>query len=200
MPDAGMLTGEPEIAESGSMTAASSVVRRPRARRARWLAAITLAAVAAGALAWLAVQPPDEAPPESTRSAEALIEARVEPPPGAPAEPPLEPEPPVEPAPEAQTEESIEPTAAVEDSPRPRTRRAARRARTRATGRVMIATPGGWAYVYRGSRRLGQTPLTTELPVGRHVLELRPFGRPPYIRRTVRITESDPAQLVVRLE
>ncbi len=48
------------------------------------------------------------------------------------------------------------------------------------SGTVVVSTPGGWANVYDGNGRfLGETPLTTTLPAGRHRLSLRPFGQPP---------------------
>ncbi|MFK7991425.1 MAG: serine/threonine-protein kinase [Sandaracinaceae bacterium] len=48
------------------------------------------------------------------------------------------------------------------------------------TGRVRITTPGGWANVFdRNGLLLGETPLTTTLPAGRHRLYLRAYGQPP---------------------
>jgi serine/threonine-protein kinase len=67
---------------------------------------------------------------------------------------------------------------------------------SRATGFVSVATPGGWADVSRGGHRLGQTPLRAKLPVGRHVLTVRPFGKGP--ARTVPVTiKRDAVERVV---
>jgi serine/threonine protein kinase len=44
------------------------------------------------------------------------------------------------------------------------------------TGALDVATSGGWAEVWLGSRRLGHTPGRFELPAGRHTLVLRRAG------------------------
>ncbi|MFO0711001.1 MAG: protein kinase [Sandaracinus sp.] len=43
------------------------------------------------------------------------------------------------------------------------------------SGVLVVTTPGGWADVYADGRRLGRTPLTTQLPAGAAQLTLRPF-------------------------
>jgi serine/threonine protein kinase len=49
-----------------------------------------------------------------------------------------------------------------------------------AMGTVRIeAVGGGWAAIYLNGRRLGQTPLTRDLPVGRHRLRVLPYDREP---------------------
>ncbi|MBX7195690.1 MAG: protein kinase [Sandaracinaceae bacterium] len=46
----------------------------------------------------------------------------------------------------------------------------------RGEGAVSLVVTDGWADVYEGAQRLGQTPLRVSLPEGTHTLELRPFG------------------------
>jgi hypothetical protein len=48
-----------------------------------------------------------------------------------------------------------------------------------------VATPGGWADVYRGGRRIGRSPGRFTLAPGRYALVLRPFGDGP--ERTVNV-------------
>jgi hypothetical protein len=43
-------------------------------------------------------------------------------------------------------------------------------------GTVVFGANDGWADVYFEGKRLGATPLRTELPSGQHTLEFRPFG------------------------
>jgi serine/threonine-protein kinase len=100
--------------------------------------------------------------------------------------------------------------APAERSPRrSRQRRAARRAarsraspsrsgRARGTGRVNVVALGTWAEVYHRGRRLGQTPLTVELPAGRQVLLVRERGEGPGRRRAVRITRGETERVVLR--
>lgn len=40
-----------------------------------------------------------------------------------------------------------------------------------------MSTPGGWADVYVDGARQGRTPIRIDVPVGRHQVELRIFGR-----------------------
>lgn len=68
-----------------------------------------------------------------------------------------------------------------------------------ATGIVNIATPGGWAYVYEKGKRLGQTPTRLTLPVGSHVLEIKPFGEPPSQQVTVQVTANEIAKVSIRI-
>ncbi|MFK7988446.1 MAG: serine/threonine-protein kinase [Sandaracinaceae bacterium] len=46
-------------------------------------------------------------------------------------------------------------------------------------GTVNLVTVGGWALVFEDGRPLGETPVRLTLPAGRHMLEVRPFGRRP---------------------
>jgi len=66
-------------------------------------------------------------------------------------------------------------------------------------GRISVVTPDGWAEVYLGSRRLGVTPLSAELPAGNHTLTLRPFGRRPYRRVQLRVVADDLVRRSVRV-
>lgn len=66
-------------------------------------------------------------------------------------------------------------------------------------GAINIVTPGGWAYVFENGRRLGQTPTRLSLPVGNHVLEIRPFGEPPSRRVTINVKPNEVEKLIVRL-
>jgi serine/threonine-protein kinase len=53
-------------------------------------------------------------------------------------------------------------------------------------GRVNVLTPGGWANVSFGDRRLGPTPGQFTLPAGRHAIRVEPgTGEEP---RTVWVT------------
>ncbi len=48
--------------------------------------------------------------------------------------------------------------------------------RALAPGTVTVVTPGGWADIYDGSRRVGRSPDSIQLSAGRHRLRLVPFG------------------------
>lgn len=65
-------------------------------------------------------------------------------------------------------------------------------------GQVTVVTPGGWAEVYAGRRRLGVTPGRFRLPAGRRVLRIRPFGEGPFLKRSVVVKPGGKARLVVR--
>jgi serine/threonine protein kinase len=67
-------------------------------------------------------------------------------------------------------------------------------------GSVSIATPGGWADVYVGSRKLGTTPGRFELPVGTHTLRIRPFGKQPEQTRRVEVSRDEAVKLKLPLE
>jgi serine/threonine-protein kinase len=69
-----------------------------------------------------------------------------------------------------------------------------------AFGSVSVSTPGGWAEVYVGSKKLGTTPGRFELPVGTHVLRLRPFGKQPEQTRRIEVTRDQAVKLKVPLE
>lgn len=68
------------------------------------------------------------------------------------------------------------------------------------SGFVSISTPGGWAYVYKGGRKLGQTPMRARLATGRHVLRLRPFGTGPWRSVSVVVEQNKVARVVLRLD
>jgi hypothetical protein len=82
-------------------------------------------------------------------------------------------------------------------SPAARPRISARVAR--APGMVSVVTPGGWADVFVGSRRVGRSPGRIELPAGRQTLTLRPFGTgaPRYV--PVEVPAGGTARVSVRL-
>jgi serine/threonine-protein kinase len=60
---------------------------------------------------------------------------------------------------------------------------------------VSVTSPGGWADVFVGGRRIGRTPTQVRLPPGQHVVEFRVGGTGPPVRRTVDV----PAQRSVVL-
>ncbi len=66
-------------------------------------------------------------------------------------------------------------------------------------GQVSIATPGGWADVYLGDRKLGTTPVRLLLPEGVRTLRLVPFGEGPDILRHVTVDHGVMARLKVPL-
>lgn len=65
-------------------------------------------------------------------------------------------------------------------------------------GIVNVATPGGWADVYLGSRRLGQTPGRFSVPEGPRILTLRPNGDGP--PRQVRVIVDPDVLTRVRVD
>ncbi len=96
-----------------------------------------------------------------------------------------------------------EPEPREADAPGPSRREARRRVATPRTGELRVDTPGGWADVYVDGRRVGRTPLRTQLPSGSARVELRPYGLPPpasasSMRRRVTIG-ADPAIVRVPL-
>lgn len=98
-----------------------------------------------------------------------------------------------------------EPSGEADSGPHPerraRPRRHARRQASPAAqrmGSVRIATPGGWAEVYHGGRRVAaQTPATLRLPEGRQVIFLR-FGGSGAQRRVTVEVRVDRAVAVVQ--
>ena len=66
-------------------------------------------------------------------------------------------------------------------------------------GSVVAVTPGGWADVYLGSKRLGRTPARLTLPPGTHVLRFLPFGKRPALAKRVTVPPGGSARVVVRL-
>lgn len=96
--------------------------------------------------------------------------------------------------------ESAAGTDASSDRRRVRRRRRRRAARNppvaQGTGTVIVSTPGGWANVYNSNGQfLGETPLTIQLPAGRHRLSLRPFGQPPSRNATVNVTAGSTSRV-----
>ncbi|HJL44428.1 MAG TPA: hypothetical protein RMG45_01285, partial [Polyangiaceae bacterium LLY-WYZ-15_(1-7)] len=92
--------------------------------------------------------------------------------------------------------------AARAEAPRPSRmarRRPARRPAS-ARGHVNVVTPGGWADVYHRGRHLGRTPRQIELPAGRRIIELRPFGRSRGIRVSVHVPSGDVTRVVRPVE
>jgi serine/threonine-protein kinase len=62
-------------------------------------------------------------------------------------------------------------------------------------GSLHVATPGGWALVYRGRQRLGETPGTFTLPAGPQDVGIQPFGEGPIRRRRVVVPAGGIARL-----
>lgn len=66
-------------------------------------------------------------------------------------------------------------------------------------GFVNIVTQNGWADVYEGQRFLGRTPRQIRLEEGRHVLEIRAFGKEPSVRRPVTVKGDRVTRVVIDL-
>ena len=106
------------------------------------------------------------------------------------------------------TEESGEAERTVRD--RRRARAARRRAAARASaesesaptayGHADVVAVGGWAEIFDGARSLGRTPTRVRLPVGRHVLTVRPFGEGAPRRVRVNVPADGVARVVVPIE
>jgi len=64
-------------------------------------------------------------------------------------------------------------------------------------GRLQVATPGGWALVFRGRARLGESPGTFALPAGAHEIGIQPFGEGPIRRRRVVIPSGGTTRLSI---
>jgi serine/threonine-protein kinase len=71
------------------------------------------------------------------------------------------------------------------------------RAARGSTGTLRVTTTP-WSEVFEGGRRLGETPMQIELPVGRHALTLRAEGRPAR-NETVEIREGEVTRVRVIL-
>lgn len=82
----------------------------------------------------------------------------------------------------------------------PGARSAASSATDAGFGTVNVVVIDGWAQIFSGGRDLGRTPRQVRLRAGRQTLELRPFGRTPAIRRTVRVERDGVVRLAVRLD
>ena len=67
------------------------------------------------------------------------------------------------------------------------------------TGLLYLSSPGGWAEVRLGERKLGTTPGRFELPEGTHLLSLLPFGEGPEIKQEVEVSSLEPGRLAVAL-
>jgi len=65
------------------------------------------------------------------------------------------------------------------------------------SGRLQVATPGGWALVFRGRTRLGESPGTFALPAGAHEIGLQPFGEGPIRRRRVVVPPGGTTRLSI---
>lgn len=155
---------------------------RPASRVARAVLPLAtgLAGLALGALlfAWRA----DDPPPAAPAHASALPATD-----GQPSTAPRDLDPPREPAPDpAPDDDLVEAAPALDDAPnlapddaRPRAIRRAGR------GFANVSSRGGWADIYHRGRFVGRTPLRLELPAGRQVLQLHPFGRGPERRLVV---------------
>jgi len=68
------------------------------------------------------------------------------------------------------------------------------------TGSLSIATPGAWAEVYLGARKLGTTPIRLSLPAGVHTLRLRRLGTGPDILRQVTVENGGASRLKVSMD
>jgi serine/threonine-protein kinase len=95
--------------------------------------------------------------------------------------------------------EASEASAGEEETGRHRSA-ARRRRRARVPGYVNVVTPGGWADIYAGGRRVGRSPGRVRLPAGRRRLELRPFGKTPARSVVVRVRPGATSRVAVRLE
>lgn len=64
---------------------------------------------------------------------------------------------------------------------------------------LTLVPTSGWADVYLGSRRLGRTPLRTELPAGHHRLRILPYGQEPASELPVDIEAEIDQRLTIEL-
>ncbi|HJL01294.1 MAG TPA: serine/threonine-protein kinase [Polyangiaceae bacterium LLY-WYZ-15_(1-7)] len=92
-----------------------------------------------------------------------------------------------------------EDTAAAARADRARRSRRARPITPVGRGEVLVVTPGGWATVYLGARRLGETPARFELPAGRHRLRLVDGASGETIRVGVRVRADELTRVARRL-
>ncbi len=157
--------------------------------------------------------PREGAQPEAPPAAVSSEASEVPVPAAEPAAPPEPAVPParievIEPASAPPVEEASS-DARTQDKPAaPPPPLRSRRVRAQATARVRSARtegpPGylsvslrnGWADIFVDGKARGRTPKRLRLPSGRHRVELRPFGKGPPIRRTVRIPAGGTARLV----
>ncbi len=66
-------------------------------------------------------------------------------------------------------------------------------------GSVVVVTPGGWADVYHGSKRLGRSPSRFKLPSGSQTLRFAPFGKRPFRTKRVNVLSGGTTRVVLRL-
>ena len=64
-------------------------------------------------------------------------------------------------------------------------------------GRVIVGVTGGWGTITVDGRPMGQAPRAIELPPGRHVIEVMPFGEPPARREVVDVTPGGTHRVVI---
>ena len=198
----------PVLAQEGVVDRLRAMV--PAGRNPLHVGIALVALLCVGLLVTIAVVVPNGEDPEN---AEVAVADPPEPEPAVAAPDPLlnaDPEAELEAAeaPEPVSPVAAEPEVAAEPAPRarrtprpaptPRTRRTPP-ARPQGTGYVDLATPGGWADVYEGRRRIGRTPGRLSLSAGRHVLTLRPFGREAARRVLVDVEPESSRRVVVNL-
>jgi len=192
------------VTQSGGLPSISTVreVRREEPSRARPIIAVLIALAIAVALGLSGSGSDKRAAPAAAPKASAPSTATPKPVanvPAATAEVTPLTVAPTEPAkPSAASSERVSPAARTEAAAAARP--VHKRAEPVALGTVSIATPGGWAEVYLGNKKLGTTPARLELPIGTHNLRIRPFGRAPDITRRVEVRASDAVKLKIALE
>ena len=195
----------PEEGDTSSVRRQTDGATVARTAPRRWPAVVgpVVAAAAALAVGWAVWGAPrGDAPPSRADGEPAVPRALpIEPPaPRREPSPAVEPAPAIEPSPaatgvgEALAPEPAATPAAIGEEPEEEN---SARPSPRPRGFVSIATPDGWADVYARGRSLGQTPLRTQLPAGRHVLEVRHGGRRPGARVVVDVRPGVTRRVVV---
>jgi serine/threonine-protein kinase len=190
------LAMELESAESIEGTIEPTQMRRRRRRTG--LTSLLLGILGGGVVTLLIMlmirggedPPPVEAPPAAPVAAqeEPAVES---------VEPAPEPEVAPEPDPEPEPEEEV---AAAAPEPAPAAPMRRRRAVRGPPGTVSVVTPGGWADIFFRGRRMGRTPARIQLPAGRQVLSLRPFGAQPARRVVVNVPAGGTARATLRVQ
>ncbi len=141
------------------------------------------------------------AAPEPAPEAEVAAPAAAQPEAALPAEAPAVDEPASRTKPRARAEAPKSHTRPAKEEPAASNQSARKRLEAAAAfGSVSVATPGGWADVYVGSKKLGTSPGRFELPVGTHTLRLRPFGKTPEITKRIEVSQDQAVKLKVPLE
>ncbi len=64
-------------------------------------------------------------------------------------------------------------------------------------GRVVVGVAGGWGTITVDGRPMGQAPRALELPAGRHVIEVMPFGEGPARREVVDVRPGGTHRIVI---